>query len=438
MKKKILGLFIFVIFLMPFKVDAASISITPSTKSAVVGGNLSVTVSLYEGSGLGSWEYSLRYDSDKLQLLSGDTHVVDVVGGTGETSRSYKYSFRVLKEGNANISVVNASVLSYDEVPSSPTASTTVNLYTKTEVTKNYSKDNNLKSLEVEGYTLTPEFNKDTLEYSLEVESDVTKVNIKATANDNKAKVNGDGEKDVLEGANRFEIVVTSESGAEKKYVVTINVKEKTPINVKVNSKEFTVVRKEEEIKDLIKDYFVKTTIKIGEEEVTAYDIESIGVTLVPLKDSKGNIDFYIYEKNKYSLYEELSSGNLTIHILDNIKKIPEGYKKYKVEINNKKYNVYKLNKNSKYYLVYAENIESGKSNLYLYDSIDKTIQRYNDEEIESIRKEQQIMFYIIIGLLSLLVISIGIFITILYNNKKRNKKEVKKRLKDEKKDFLK
>ncbi len=46
------------------------------------------------------------------------------------------------------------------KVVTSPTDSTTINLISRGEVEKNYSSDNNLASLEVEGYTLSPEFNK--------------------------------------------------------------------------------------------------------------------------------------------------------------------------------------------------------------------------------------------------------------------------------------
>ena len=83
---------------------------------------------------------------------------------------------------------------------------------------------NTLKSLSVSGYDLSPEFNEDTLEYSVSVPPTTTKVTIDATRKDNASKVEGTGEFEVNEGQNKFEIKVTAESGALRTYIVTVNV----------------------------------------------------------------------------------------------------------------------------------------------------------------------------------------------------------------------
>lgn len=428
------------LFFCPHIVDAASISIAGTTSTGTVGGNITVRVNITESSGLGSWEYSLNYDSSKLQLLSGNTHVVGYVDGAGQTSQSYTYTFRVKGTGSTTISVVNTSIASWDEVVTSPTDSTTINLVAREEVESNYSSDNNLASLEVAGLTLSPEFNKNTTSYTVEAESDVTSVTVNAKANDSKAKVSGTGEIEVHEGANTINVVVEAENGSTKTYTIVVNVKEKDPINVKVNKDNLSVVRKTDELKDLIKDYYVETTVKINDEEVPAYKIEALDITLVALKDEKGNIKFYIYDDGDYTLYQELGSDLLTIHLLDN-GKIPSNYKKYTVKIDGEEYTVYKLNKKSKYYLVYGENVETGKKGLYLYDSVDKTIQRYYTEEVDSLKDELTINSYIIVGLTCLIVLLVIIFLIALHtknNDKRRKKKELKKRLKQEKNDFLK
>lgn len=417
------------LFFCPHIVDAASISIAGTTSTGTVGGNITVRVNITESSGLGSWEYSLNYDSSKLQLLSGNTHVVGYVDGAGQTSQSYTYTFRVKGTGSTTISVVNTSIASWDEVVTSPTDSTTINLVAREEVESNYSSDNNLASLEVAGLTLSPEFNKNTTSYTVEAESDVTSVTVNAKANDSKAKVSGTGEIEVHEGANTINVVVEAENGSTKTYTIVVNVKEKDPINVKVNKDNLSVVRKTDELKDLIKDYYVETTVKINDEEVPAYKIEALDITLVALKDEKGNIKFYIYDDGDYTLYQELGSDLLTIHLLDN-GKIPSNYKKYTVKIDGEEYTVYKLNKKSKYYLVYGENVETGKKGLYLYDSVDKTIQRYYTEEVDSLKDELTINSYIIVGLTCLIVLLVIIFLIALHtknNDKRRKKKELKK-----------
>ena len=440
MKKILFILGLSFLFFCPSVVDAASISVAGTTSTGTVGGNITVGVTISEASGLGSWEYSLDYDSSKLQLLSGNTHVVGYVDREGQTSQSYTYTFRVKGTGSTTISVVNTAIASWDEVVTSPTDSTTINLISRGEVEKNYSSDNNLASLEVEGYTLSPEFNKNTTNYKVEVDSDTTSVNVKATANDSKARISGIGDIEVGEGANTINVVVEAENGSTKTYTIVVNVKEKDPIKVKVDKEDLSVVRKSDELKDLVKDYYVETTVKINDEEVPAYKIEALDLTLVALKDDKGNIKFYTYDDGKYSLYQELSGGNLTIHLLDK-GKYPANYKKYTVTIDGEKYTVYKLNKKSKYYLVYGENVETGKKGLYLYDSVDKSVQRYYTEEVESLNDELKINSYIIVGLTCLIVLLLIIFLIALHtknSSKRKTKREIKKRLKQEKNDFLK
>ena len=439
MKKIALILFFAAFFFCPFKVDAASIRVAGTTATGVVGGNVTVNVTISEAKGLGSWEYSLSYDTDKLQLLSGSLHVVEAVASMGETSKTYTYTFRVKAAGTAEIKVINTAIAAWDETVTSPTDSTTIELVNQTTVTETYSTDNNLASLEVEGYELDKTFEKNITDYVVNVDSDVTKVNIKATANDKEAKISGTGEVEVHEGSNLFEITVTSQSGAVKTYKLTVNVAEKDPINVKVDGEEFTVVRNSDEVTSLIKDYYQETTTTINDEEVLAYEIEALDLTLVALKDEKGNIQFYIYEGESYSLYQELSGGSITIHLLDDKTKIPKRYQVYEEEIDGKVFKVYKLNKNSKYYLVYGENVETSSKGLYLYDSIDKTLQRYYTEEVESLEKDLQVGLYLIIGLIALIVIIVIIFLIVLHTKnkpKKNNKKEIKKRLKQEKLEF--
>ena len=440
MKKILFILGLSFLFFCPYIVDAASISVAGTTSTGTVGGNITVRVNISEPSGLGSWEYSLNYDSSKLQLLSGNTHVVGYVDGPGQTNQSYTYAFRVKGTGSTTISVVNTAIASWNEVVTSPTDSTTINLISREEVESNYSSDNNLESLDVSGLTLSPEFNKNTTSYTVEAESDTTSVTVNAKASDSKAKITGTGEIEVHEGANTINVNVTAENGSTKTYTIIVNVKEKNPINVKINKETLTVVRKTDELKDLVKKYYVETTAIIKDEEVPAYKIEALDIVLVALKDDKGNIKFYIYDDGNYTLYQELGSDLLTIHLLDN-GKIPSNYKKYTVKIDGVNYTVYKLNKDSKYYLIYGENVETGKKGLYLYDSVDKTIGRYYTEEVDNLKDELKVSSYIIVALTCLIVLLIIIFLIVLHtknNDKRRKRKEIKKRLKQEKNDFLK
>ncbi len=440
MRKFLILVFFGFLFAFPITTNAASVSVAGTTATGVVGGNITVRVTLSEASGLGSWEYSLTYDTNKLQLLSGSTHVVGYVEGAGETSRTYTYSFRVKDTGTTTISVINTSIADWNENVTSPTDSTTIELVNNETATEKYSTNNNLESLEIEGHSLDPSFSSDVTNYKVELESDVTKIKINASPSDSKAKVSGTGEFDVHSGNNSFNIVVTAESGATKTYTIDVNVKEPNPIEVKVDDISYTVVRNKEELNDLVKGYMVETTVHINDEDVLAYHIDSLDLTLVALKDEEGDINFYIYDDGKYEPYYYLSDGTIDIHIIDNAKEMPKNYKLFEQELNGLTYNVYKLDKNSQFFLVYGENIETGDKNIYRYDLKDNTIQRYDSDELSKIEEENQVKQWIMLGMLGLIVILLIILLVLLHNKSKKKKqvKQDKRKIKEEQKEFLK
>ena len=84
------------------------------------------------------------------------------------------------------------------------------------------SNNNYLSSLSVEGYELSPEFDKQTLEYTLNKEIKESEINIKAIADDSKATVTGTGNIKINKNQNKFRIDVTAESGTVRTYIIKI------------------------------------------------------------------------------------------------------------------------------------------------------------------------------------------------------------------------
>lgn len=84
--------------------------------------------------------------------------------------------------------------------------------------------DNNnlLNSLSVNGYSITPSFNRYTTTYKLKVPADVSSVTIKATANSSSATVSGIGKKNISVGDNKLSIKCKSSSGLTRTYTLTI------------------------------------------------------------------------------------------------------------------------------------------------------------------------------------------------------------------------
>lgn len=87
---------------------------------------------------------------------------------------------------------------------------------------ENKSNNSYLNSLEVNIEGLSPEFNKYTTQYYLIVDLEVEDIEVKAIAEDNKAKVSITGNRYLEEGENIIYIVVTAEAGNTTTYVINV------------------------------------------------------------------------------------------------------------------------------------------------------------------------------------------------------------------------
>lgn len=431
-KKILTGAFI-LLFAFIFKIDnvsAASCRIGVSAPSSVVvGQSFKVTVTVAGSASIGSWEYTLSYDSSKVRLNSGTLHVVDYGNGS-KSSSSYSYSFTALQSGSATFKPVNASVLDYASTNEclSSTGSASVSMKSQSEIEASYSRNNNLSSLSVEGAELSPSFNKNITEYQATLPVDTTKAKIIATAQDSKASITGAGEVDVVDGINKIEIIVTSEHGEKKKYVINLTVQELDPVKVKVDGKTYTVVRKKGQVEN-IPVGFTETTIKIGDQDVCAYQSEIAKILLVALKDNEGNIKLFIYDKNKNSFtsFMEAKGGEVNLLILNNEKiKTPLDFVKTSFKINDLKIEGYKYryDKNDNYYLVYAKNLETGDEGFYLYDKKNSTFSRYYKELSDIKDMHTKYVFYVAAALALMFVL---IIIFKLLGKFKSNDKKIEK-----------
>lgn len=102
------------------------------------------------------------------------------------------------------------------------------------------SSNNYLSSLEVEGYTLSPKFDKQTLNYTIE-DTEKDTITIKAETDDSRAKTSGTGVIKLNNGENNIRIDVTAENGTVRTYFVKITKKaqeENTNNEEKNNEKE--------------------------------------------------------------------------------------------------------------------------------------------------------------------------------------------------------
>lgn len=430
--KRILKYISFIIisyFILLSSSYAASLSLSRSSASVSNGGTVKITAQISGAQSYTASNFSISYDQEKFAFVSaGGSGMCNGLNCIIDGNGSMEFTFRAKNGGTGTFS---ASGVFEDDTAGNIGASTSVtvgsaqgNSGNNNTVTNNtnLSSNNNLSTLTIEGYDLNPSFNKDTTEYSLTVPSDVTQVTVGATTEDKGARVTGAGKIDVSEGVNTIEIIVTAANGNKKSYAITVTVEEKNPIEVKSGKKKLTVVRN----KDLLQmpNNYEEKTIKIDGEEVPAFYSELTKLTLVGLKDEKGNINLYIYDKKKknYDLYKEANFNNIRLYPKD-CEKAFKGYKEYTIDVAGNKVKAYKLNKDSKRAIVYGMDLDTGKYNYYMYDIDNNTIQLYNDEHVKELYASLDLYGYIILGAAGVILLLFIIIIILCISNSKRKKK---------------
>ena len=420
MKKiKLILMSLFCILAFPNLVNAASgkINVT-GTSTVVVGNNVTVTVTLSSNTPIGSWEMSLNYDKNYLQLRSTNSESnstrMAASSSTGIKSKSYTFTFKTLKKGNTKVTVDSYLAYAFEDLSqiSLTSSSKSINIITQAELEASYSKNNNLSSLGVEGFTFTPEFNTNTLEYNVVVPENTKEIKINAVAQDKKSSISGIGTVTVAPGANKFSVVVRAENGSEKTYT----------INVEVEGKKYTVVKLKENLPEV--SLYGEYTVKINEFDIPAYKNEYTNLVLVGLKDEEGNIGLFIYDEknNKYSSYHEIGVNKITIYPLETSEEI-KGYTKDVIEINGVKVNGYYYTKDSNYVIIYGVNVETGDKGFYMYDKKMQSLINYNDEYAVDLNKKIELYTYIIFGFSGVFVLMIIILIALVSKKgKKKNK----------------
>jgi len=409
-------------------VNAASVSVKASASSITKGKTVTFTATVSSSSPIVSIEGSLSCSGAG---VNGGTSLTFDDSSNSVYSKSFTYTAKPTSTGTVTCTITSGRVTDMGSGNWQNLSSSSTSVSVKDPVVippKVYSSDNTLSSLSVEGYDISPKFSKTTLEYKLEVDESVEKIKVNAKASDSKAKVTGTGEKAITPGENVIKITVTAENGNDKVYKIVVTSVDQNPIDVKVDDKDYTIVKKNNDTIDKL-EYYQESTIKIDDMDVVSYKNEKSGITLVILKNNDGEVNYYIYDESKgtYQLYKEYKIGNISLNILSmNEEVLPDGYKKYSLTIGDEKIDGYKLNKDSNFYLINAMNVENGEKSLYLYDEKEGTIQRYNDEiskystafanELIKNYKEYKKYFYIALSALGAVII---VLVVVLFTKRK-------------------
>lgn len=220
---------------MPALAASASASLTgPGTVRA--GDTITLTFNL-NGSGIFGASGTLTYDAGALELTGtsqkiGDGWAVEFNGNNfvaydnnlAKPINSNTALFTVTFKVKGGVATGAAIAVSYTGVAASD-GSADANIGTVTysaTVAAPMSGDNALKSLAVTNATISPAFSAGTTSYTAEVPFEVSKLDVKAEANDGKAKVSINSPNLTPNGTTNVIVTVTAENGSKKTYTISV------------------------------------------------------------------------------------------------------------------------------------------------------------------------------------------------------------------------
>lgn len=231
MKNRSLIIFAFILFIIPFKVNATTINISSNSNDIIeANSEFTLTVNVTDGSNMLGLLGKLSYDSSKLVLISsnglngfvmttGSNILLDSINAKNGNFSIGTLKFKAketLKPGDStSISLTNIVISDgSNEIP--------VNDATKKiTVAIPKSTDNSLKYIAINDKVID-NFNSNNKKYQIIVENNITTINITAQANDIKTKINGIGRKLLSIYSNIYVIESISESGIKNTYTIEV------------------------------------------------------------------------------------------------------------------------------------------------------------------------------------------------------------------------
>lgn len=181
-------------------------------------------------------------------------------------------------EGNSTYnSYKNANVLNSSFIFEIPVYN---NMPTYTSLPNSGNTNNNLKSLSIDGFSLSPAFDKDVLTYEVYTAQSTEKIKVSAETEVNTSSISGTGEILLSSDKNVITITVVAESGEQKNYTITVK-----------------KVKDAEKVEDVLKEAPVQTNTdsisKLKNNTTVSSLMTSLnksGAKSIIIKDSKGNI----------------------------------------------------------------------------------------------------------------------------------------------------
>ncbi len=329
-------------FLKPDFVQASSATVGFEIEDAkfMVGDQITVTLNVNTDAILGDFEGNIVYNSAVLEYVQGPScitggygmlRIEDMDVSSSWNQRSYIMTFKAIDFGECEFSFVDTPVAyEYDNGEAMSVSATSKSINVEGAPTSSSNAD--LSMIKLSSFILTPTFDASVTEYSVIVDSTTSQLILSAIPVDLTAKVEIDGNKDFEVGNNEVTITVTSEAGTKKQYVIHIVKQERPTVTLPVTQED---------------------------SQSSFHAFVEDGVTLIC-----GSYEYSI------------------VTATDNIQ-IPDGYVKTSIRIDGYTVPVYQLSEKVEddYLLLVLQN-QFGQTNLYRYDRLEKTIQRYTGDRV--------------------------------------------------------
>lgn len=369
---------IFVMFLQIVSVNAASFSLSSSTKQVAPNGSFTIKVG---GDCIGRVNLSVSngtlstnsvwveqgYVSVKVTALSSGSVTVTAIPVEGFSDSDAN----IYNPGSRSV-VVNV-VSSGSSSSTKPSTNTKPNTNTNT-VVKKKSSNNNLSSLTV-GDELSPKFDSSQTEYTLSLPASTDFLTIKATTADSKATLEGVGKVKVKPGNNIIKVTVTAENGSKKVYSIKAYVDDAPQVYFNYKKVKIGVIRNYDDVS--IPKEFKRKIHEVDKSKIDIFVNE--GITIIYGLNEDKSKDFYLFDKDKNELVSKfipLTINNREIYVVDS-----DIYNKNLehsvVSIDDKRVDCYKFEDGGDNYCLLNTVNTSLKTVEYLYESSEKTIQLY-------------------------------------------------------------
>ena len=380
--------------------DAASASIWFTDPTVTVGSNVSIVVDV-KGSDIGGYEANISYDTTYLQFVSargssgnfshvsntGVIRLVDYVSSGSASKLSCTLTFKTKKTGTTKLTPSGCVFTSSggDEIAPNAIGDSTVNIIPVPEA----SSDATLKELTVSNCTLSPAFSANVKEYTTNVDFAITSVTVSAIKNHKGASVYVSGAESLGVGENTVTITVTAENGAKNTYTIKVT-RGKNPLSSDVFLTVGEGISAEVSntiTEDKVPSGFELTQITVNNVTVNAVIYDERAYPAIYLLGNENVTEglYYIDTTNMTAKpFEYVGQPTNSLLMLDiNMADVPEDYEigKYTVDGAERDALIPKRAEAPNHCLVYAIG-SSGQKQLYMYDPVENTFQRYSFAEM--------------------------------------------------------